>query len=276
MNPLKVDHPGSAELAAFALGQLEEGLAVGVEAHLAVCEPCRRAVDSAPDDAFVVKVQDAFATRREDLQRSAGGDGLRTQTLPPRGVSTDIPADLAGHPRYRLIDLLGEGGMGAVFKAEHLLMKRTVAVKVIHRALFTDSAVAGRFGREMEAAGKLTHPNIVHAYDAETTGDTHFLAMEYVEGMSLAKLLAQRGPLPVTEACCYIRQAALGLQHAHERGMVHRDIKPQNLMVTSQGQVKILDFGLARFVLESASAGALLAFTGAAVAPAEGIFLSSL
>ncbi len=270
MNPLKVDHPGAAELAAFAVGELEEDLAAEVEAHLAVCETCRRTVDSAPDDAFVVKVQDAFAATREDLPRVAGGDGLRTQTLPPRGVSTDIPTDLAGHSRYRLIELLGAGGMGAVFKAEHLLMKRTVAVKVIHRALFTDSALGGRFGREMEAAGKLTHPNIVHAYDAETIGDTHFLAMEYVEGMSLAKLLAQRGPLPAAEACSYIRQAALGLQHAHERGMVHRDIKPQNLMVTSQGQVKILDFGLARFVLESASAGALLTSTGAAVALAQG------
>jgi RND family efflux transporter MFP subunit len=186
---------------------------------------------------------------------------LGTRTLPAHRVSTEIPADLATHPRYRLTELLGAGGMGAVFKAEHLLMKRTVAVKVIDRALFTDPAMAGRFGREMEAAGKLTHPNIVHAYDAEGVGDTHFLAMEYVEGVSLAKLLTQRGPLPVAEACSYIRQAAFGLQHAHERGMVHRDIKPQNLMVTSDGQVKILDFGLARFVLEAAPAGALLAST---------------
>ena len=159
--------------------------------------------------------------------------------------------------------LLGAGGMGTVFKAEHLLMKRAVAVKVIDSALFTDRAVTGRFAREMEAAGKLTHPNIVHAYDAEELGDTHFLAMEYVEGVSLTNLLNQRGPLPPAEACSYIRQAGLGLQHAHERGMVHRDIKPQNLMVTSEGQVKILDFGLARFVLETAPAGALLASTGA-------------
>ncbi|HEY7312713.1 MAG TPA: efflux RND transporter periplasmic adaptor subunit [Gemmataceae bacterium] len=270
MNQLKVEHPGAAELVAFGLGQLDEGLGLEVEAHLAACESCRSAVDSAPTDAFVAKIKSAFASTREDSQRSAGGDGLRTETLPPRGVATDIPADLAGHSRYRLLELLGAGGMGAVFKAEHLLMKRTVAVKVINRALFTDPAVAERFGREMEAAGKLTHPNIVHAYDAERIGDTHFLAMEYVEGLSLAKLLAQRGPLPVTEACSYIRQAALGLQHAHERGMVHRDIKPQNLMVTSRGQVKILDFGLARFVLESAPPGALLASTGAAIAPAQG------
>jgi RND family efflux transporter MFP subunit len=269
MNQLKVKHPNAAELAAFGLGQLDESLALEIEAHLSACESCRNAVDSAPSDAFVAKVQGAFPATREDPLRSAD-DALRTRTLPPREVCTDIPRDLAGHPRYRLMELLGAGGMGAVFKAEHLLMKRTVAVKVINRALFTDSAVAGRFGREMEAAGKLTHPNIVHAYDAERIGETHFLAMEYVEGLSLAKLLAQRGPLPLAEACSFVRQAANGLQHAHERGMVHRDIKPQNLMLTSQGQVKILDFGLARFVLESAPAGALMASTDAADTLAEG------
>jgi multidrug efflux pump subunit AcrA (membrane-fusion protein) len=254
MTTLTHDHPSAAELAAFGLGQMDEGLAIAIEAHLTACATCRSAVDAAPADPFVAKVQDAFPT---------GIDVMQTRTLAACRVSTEIPAELAAHPRYRLIELLGAGGMGAVFKAEHLLMKRTVAVKVINRALFTDAAGAGRFSREMEAAGKLTHPNIVHAYDAEGIGATHFLAMEYVEGVSLAKLLAQRGPLPVHEACSYIRQAAFGLQHAHERGMVHRDIKPQNLMVTSAGQVKILDFGLARFVLETAPAGALLAVTEA-------------
>ena len=263
MNQLEVDHPSAADLVAFGLGRLDEGHAVEVEAHLATCETCRSAVDAAPTDPFVAKVQAACLQTQQGSLLSAGGDSLRTQTLPPRRGMAEIPAELATHPRYRLIELLGAGGMGTVFKAEHLLMKRAVAVKVIDSALFTDPAVTGRFAREMEAAGKLTHPNIVHAYDAEEVGDTHFLAMEYVEGVSLTNLLNQRGPLPPAEACSYIRQAALGLQHAHERGMVHRDIKPQNLMVTSEGQVKILDFGLARFVLETAPAGALLASTGA-------------
>ncbi len=263
MNQLEVDHPGAADLVAFGLGRLDEGQAVGVEAHLATCETCRRAVDSAPTDPFVAKVQAVCLLTQQGSPLSPGGDSLRTQTLPLRRGMAEIPAGLVTHPRYRLIELLGAGGMGTVFKAEHRLMKRAVAVKVIDSALFTDPAVTGRFAREMEAAGKLTHPNIVHAYDAEEVGDTHFLAMEYVEGVSLTNLLNQRGPLPPAEACSYIRQAALGLQHAHERGMVHRDIKPQNLMVTSERQVKILDFGLARFVLETAPAGALLASTGA-------------
>jgi RND family efflux transporter MFP subunit len=268
MNPLLSDHPAADDLVAFALGRLPEGPAAGLEAHLAGCEACRGAVDRAPADSFVAKVQAACSSVATACA-GPGGDPP-TRSLPPGRPAADIPADLAAHPRYRLIELLGAGGMGAVFKAEHLLLKRTVAVKVINRALFADPAVTGRFGREMEAAGKLTHPNIVHAYDAEGVGDTHFLAMEYVEGVSLAKLAAQRGPLPVAEACCYVRQAALGLQHAHERGMVHRDIKPQNLMVTPDGQVKILDFGLARFVLETAPASALRATADAtAFAPGD-------
>jgi hypothetical protein len=115
-----------------------------------------------------------------------------------------------------------------------------------------------RFRREVKAAAKLAHPNIVHAYDAEQAGDTHFLVMEHVDGTSLDRLVAEQGRLPVAQACDCIRQAALGLQHAHEKGMVHRDIKPQNLMRTPDGQVKILDFGLARFAMETAPAGALL------------------
>ena len=98
----------------------------------------------------------------------------------------------------------------------------------------------------------LTHPNIVTAFDAEQAGDQHFLVMEFVDGTDLASVIKQRGPLPVSEACDCIRQAALGLQHAHEKGMVHRDIKPHNLMLSPNGQVRILDFGLAGFAAESA------------------------
>src|SRR5262249_36597550 len=108
-----------------------------------------------------------------------------------------------------------------------------------------------RFRREVKAAARLAHPNIVTAHDAEQAGDVHFLVMEFVEGVSLARLVEGRGPLPLAHACHYARQVAQGLQHACERGMVHRDIKPQNLMLTPHGQVKILDFGLARFASET-------------------------
>jgi serine/threonine protein kinase len=162
----------------------------------------------------------------------------------------DIPPELANHPRYRIVGMLGKGGMGIVYKAEHRVMKRDVALKVIATNLVAEPAALARFRREVEAAAKLSHPNIVTAHDAEQAGNFHFLVMELVDGISFDLVLKRKGPLPAVYACDYMRQAALGLQHAHEHGMVHRDIKLQNLMLTRKGQVKILDFGLARFASE--------------------------
>ncbi len=175
-------------------------------------------------------------------------------------------ADLVQGP-YLLIERIGEGGTGQVFKARHLRMQRVLALKVIRRELVADAETVGRFYRETQVISKLSHPNLVHAYDAGPLGPTHFLAMEFVEGTDLARLVKKAGPLPVWQACDYLRQAALGLQHIHEHGLVHRDIKPSNLMLSSPanrpsspGQstkstadgrsmkalVKLLDLGLAR------------------------------
>ena len=143
--------------------------------------------------------------------------------------------------------------MGTVYRAEHRLMKRWVAIKVVRHALLEKQAVRERFLSELRTAARLAHPNIVVAHDAEEAGNLCFLVMEYVAGEDLAALVRRRGPLPVAEACHYVREAALGLQHAHENGLVHRDIKPGNLMLTSEGRVKVLDFGLARFTLEKAA-----------------------
>jgi serine/threonine protein kinase/putative intracellular protease/amidase len=145
---------------------------------------------------------------------------------------------------------LGIGGMGAAYLAEHRRMQRPVVLKVVRRELLSNAAVAERFQIEVRAAARLSHPNIVQAHDADQAGDLHFLVMEYVEGRTLAQVVARHGPLSVVHACHYARQAAAGLQHAHEKGMVHRDVKPQNLMLTPAGQVKILDFGLAQFARE--------------------------
>ncbi len=149
---------------------------------------------------------------------------------------------------YVLIDVLGEGGMGQVFKARHTVMNRIVALKVIRPERFADPGAVARFRREIEVVAKLSHPNVIHAYDAAQEGDIHYFVMEYIEGADLARTLKDRGPLPVPEACDYVRQAALGLQHAHEAGLIHRDIKPANLLVCLKpaGQVKVLDLGLAR------------------------------
>src|SRR5262249_7870114 len=133
---------------------------------------------------------------------------------------------------YRLLDRLGEGGMGTVYKAIHMTMGRIVALKVIKKDKLSNPLAVKRFQQEVQTAGKLVHPNIVMAFDAGQLNDTHCFAMEYIEGVDLAKLVKMSGALPVMEACDYIRQAATGLQHAHECGLVHRDIKPNNLIVS--------------------------------------------
>jgi len=148
---------------------------------------------------------------------------------------------------YVLLERLGQGGMGTVYKARHRMMNRVVAVKVIRKELLAHPGAVQRFEREIEAAAKLSHPNIVIAHDAAQVDDRHFFAMEYVDGIDLLQLLRRRGPLPVAEACDYARQTALGLQHASEQGLVHRDIKPANLLLSQRdGVVKVLDMGLAR------------------------------
>ncbi len=148
--------------------------------------------------------------------------------------------------QYVLLERLGAGGMGAVFKARHRKLGRLVALKVIRPERLAQPEAARRFLQEMRAAARLDHPNVVRAYDADEAGGAHFLTLEYVEGIDLGRLVREKGPLPVAQAREIIRQAALGLQHAHEQGMVHRDIKPSNLILTAAGQVKLLDLGLAR------------------------------
>jgi formylglycine-generating enzyme required for sulfatase activity/tRNA A-37 threonylcarbamoyl transferase component Bud32 len=148
---------------------------------------------------------------------------------------------------YVLLEKLGEGGMGAVHKARNWKLGRVVALKLIRKDRLEKTGATDRFRREIRAAAHLDHPNIVRAIDADQVGSTHFFVMEHVEAVDLAKLVKQHGPLSVPQACDAIRQAALGLQHAYERGLVHRDIKPHNLLLTREGVVKILDMGLARF-----------------------------
>lgn len=147
---------------------------------------------------------------------------------------------------YQLINKLGQGGMGAVYQARHLKLEKLVALKILSPHLVGDAAAVQRFEREMKAVGKLEHPNIVRAMDAGEVEGTHFLVMEYVEGVDLHRLVKNGGPQPLGAACRLIRQAALALAYAHERGLVHRDIKPSNLFLTNAGQLKVLDLGLAK------------------------------
>jgi formylglycine-generating enzyme required for sulfatase activity/serine/threonine protein kinase len=150
---------------------------------------------------------------------------------------------------YIFLELLGEGGMGRVYKAHHTRLGKDVAVKVIRREKLKHPAAEGRFLQEVAALGKMRHPNVVDVFNADQVGDTHYYEMEYIDGVDLTRLVRERGPLPIPEACEYIRQAALGLHHAFEKGLVHRDIKPSNLLLSRNNRtVKLVDLGLARLL----------------------------
>ncbi len=278
-------HPDQQQLVDFGHGKLGPDQTSEIEEHLDHCAECNDTLLNLaddtftglvrslpePDDALVVEVPGGKSPA--DTEHDTGVDRLRVekeladgavvadkpshaatmlvQPGAPIAVS-ELPTELQDHPRYQIIDQIGQGGMGSVYRAQHRLMNRPVALKLINSQLVRHPQAVERFRREVQAAAQLAHPNIVAAYDAEQAGDVHFLAMEFVEGTDLAAVLSRRVQLPFNEACDYIRQAALGLQHAHEKGMVHRDIKPHNLMLSPDGQVRILDFGLAGFATESA------------------------
>lgn len=204
----------------------------------AACESALRAVRAIGRDP-------SFATRQQLQEQTPPGQP--TSGPPPQTPGTEL--GILG--QYRLLKKLGEGGMGTVYKALHTRLDKVVALKVLAASRLADAHAVSRFEREMRAVGKLHHMNIVAAHDAGEINGTHYLVMELVEGIDLGTLVKQRGRLPIGVACELIRQAALGLQHAHEHGLVHRDIKPSNLMLTlpkSRDEapiVKVLDLGLA-------------------------------
>jgi serine/threonine-protein kinase len=249
-------HPTPDGLAAFARGDLPATELAIVAEHIATCSSCCALISCVPDDTLAALARQAAAIADKTPECSAPTPGgvPRTVADPPPGASAavgdddGIPAPLRDHPRYEVIRELGAGGMGVVYRAEHRIMGRPVALKVMAPHLTAKPGAVERFRKEVRAAAQINHPNIVTAHDADEAGGLHFLVMEFVEGVSLDRFVAKKGPATVQLAAAFTRQAALGLQHAHEKGMVHRDIKPQNMMVTRKGQVKVMDFGLARFV----------------------------
>ena len=154
--------------------------------------------------------------------------------------------------RYRLLARLGEGGMATVFRAEDTKLGRIVAVKVLHEHLGRDAAFLARFEAEARAAASLSHPNIVAVYDVGYDAGEHYIVMEFVEGPTLKELIAGSAPFPVRRAVDLTTQILAALELAHQRGIVHRDIKPQNVLVTADGRAKVADFGIAR--LQAATA----------------------
>jgi serine/threonine protein kinase len=262
MNARPTSHPTPEELAAFGLGKLDETAATAVARHLEACDTCSRAVKGVPPDSFVGLVRAA----KNPVTRSpyppvpapeAASLSASRQRPSAARVPLALPPELA--ERYYIREELGHGGMGVVYLAEQRKMERLVAIKVLNKSLLDDPEALQRFRSEVKAAAQLEHVNIVRAYDAEQVGDLHLLVMEFVKGHSLAEVLKRLGTLPVYHSCHYIRQAAMGLQYAFKQGMVHRDIKPHNLMLASDGTIKILDFGLARLANNRVKDQALLA-----------------
>ncbi len=257
MGPTAAVHPADPILQAYGLGKLDDASSASVSQHLESCDSCRQRVAEVSSDDFLGRLQQAKvmpdkAVSEWSPSAESSADGSSGPVVPPPPADT-LPPELLDHPDYEIVRELGRGGMGVVYLANNKLMGRPEVLKVVGRHLIERPGVADRFLREIRSAAMLHHANIVAAYTAMRLGQSLVLAMEYVDGLDLAAKVNDQGPLPVAHACYFIHQAALGLQHAHERGMVHRDIKPANLILAREGKkaiVKVLDFGLAKVTSE--------------------------
>jgi serine/threonine protein kinase len=242
-------HPSEQMLRAFGNGELDAASAESVGSHLDDCQDCLRKVVGLSSDGFLEAFRRGRSTRSMNSERAA------PRTKPATSApGDDIPTELANHADYKVLRELGRGGMGVVYLVHNHLMGRDEVLKVMGRHIIERPGVMERFLREIRTVARLRHPNIVTAHHAFRSGESLVFAMEYVDGLDLARMVKTRGPMPVGHACYYIQQAALGLQHAHERGIVHRDIKPGNLMLSRNGDralIKVLDFGLAKASLEN-------------------------
>ena len=241
--------PSRQELFMFSVGRtVGDNARQQLSRHVNSCQGCQATL------AFLDDTSDAVvAALRQTVSTCGCSDSTCEQLLGsdrPEFVlgQTALPEPEAGTQLedYRLVAKLSEGGMGAVFRAIHTRLGKTVAVKVLRAERSRDPVSLARFLREIQLVGTLEHPNLVRALDARELKGRHILVMEFLEGIDLRHLLDRQGPLPIPESCEAIRQACMGLEYASRRhGLVHRDVKPSNLMLTSEGCVKVLDLGLA-------------------------------
>jgi serine/threonine protein kinase len=246
-------HPTDQVLRAHGIGKLYGSFAVSVHSHLSECGECRERVAVMSADTFLSSLPEGQPrpdspefVERSSARRSLTEDTSSAQAAAPLSAP---PPELVELPDFEILGELGRGGMGVVYLALNKLMGRNEVLKVVNLDRLDRRGARDRFLREIQSAAQLHHPNIVIAYSAIRAGKTLVFAMEYVEGHDLSQLVKRDGPLPVAHACNFIYQAALGLQFAHEHGLVHRDIKPSNLILARHGKqpvVKVLDFGLAK------------------------------
>ncbi|WP_197455958.1 WD40 repeat domain-containing serine/threonine protein kinase [Stieleria neptunia] len=252
---MQIPCPSRKTLHDLLVGAVEDDQARAICRHLDTCSNCE-SLTSTLEQQHVILLQ--------ELQEDSSSQRYLAEPefeLLQKAISTSRSADcntatkndvaIAAGTRlrdYRLLKKIGQGGMGSVYLAVHLNLRKAFAVKVLPEEKLRSESSVARFRREMLAAGKVNHPNLISASDAGSVDGRHFLVMELVEGADLGRIVRQRGPLNVADACEIVRQAALGLQHAHDSGLLHRDIKPSNLMLTTDGNVKVLDLGLAGWV----------------------------
>jgi serine/threonine protein kinase len=252
--------PRGEVLSDLVLGKLPLEIIDAIGQHIETCPTCQGVLESLDglEDSVIADIKGQAGPLPPDPQLQ---EQIREAEQISRVAWCEPQADAHDEPlptrvgQYEVLDRIGRGGMGTVYKARHPHLKRDVAIKVLSTGRLRDLEAIIRFQREMEAVGRLDHPNLVRAHDAGETDGQHFLVMEFLDGTDLRRLVREHGPLPVADACEVIRQAAMGLQYAHEHGLIHRDIKPSNLMLTSDGMVKVLDLGLARFADEATTVG---------------------
>lgn len=250
--------PDQKQLLQYLSGSLDRKQSEYLSDHIDTCAICNATISTLNPgaDNLVGGLQNVMPSSftaepecSDVIQRIAAQSPPLAPPLATVGGSNLTGAELIAEGTmlrdYRLLEQIGRGGMGAVHRAEHVRLKRPVAIKLLLTDRLQDDSAIARFNREMEAVGKLDHPNIVRATDAGDHDGTHFLVMELVDGPNLSQVARTLGPLDVADACELVRQAAEGLQHAYEHGLVHRDIKPSNLLLAGNGTVKILDLGLA-------------------------------
>lgn len=235
----------------YLAGHTSSPLTSEIEGHLLKCSACQNRLAEQPDSpgdnlVSILRQATALPPDHDEPQLFQALSAMVAQA--PSRVAA---ADLSGGTiirNYRLVEKIGEGGMGTVYLAIHTRLEKPVAVKLLKADRKRDPQAISRFEREMRAVGKLEHPNIIRAHDAGEENGVHYLAMEYVAGVDLSWLVRVLGPLPIAAASEVVRQAALGLHHAHTHGLVHRDVKPSNLMLAADGCVKVLDLGLAQLL----------------------------
>jgi serine/threonine protein kinase len=257
MDTAPSNHPTVETLREYGLGRLPDDAVAVITRHLESCASCRQVVAEMASDSFLARLSDLHI--RPEPHLSAGpalGDSPASERGPSaleRPSASALPPELVDHPAYEFLGELGRRGLGSVYLAFNKLLGRKEVLKVVSRELMDRRGVLDRFLREIRSAAQLHHSNIVSAYSAFRAGESIVFAMEYVEGQDLTSYVKARGPLPVAHATYFIAQAALGLQYAHEKGLVHRDIKPSNLILAREGRravVKVLDFGLAKATSE--------------------------